>query len=347
MGNEATSLPPHGQHPEHFIRLPLRCAHCGQEHEEEVEQILVHPNPNRCVEEGWDGVVLSRVIVCPRCGAEDGYALTTMALLILHREMKRAHSHGRLQDGTSSILMAEGRIWSGETIHRQSHALSMLAALTEKHPKSGEAWRRLGNTERRLGRREVARTHYLKACEVDEQEAEAALNLAEMLWEEERYEEVAQHLNSFLMRLGRAVLTPKERQDRAEEAVDLLRSMLELSDEPISLLAAWAVEPPRPVAPIRSRAASELSGTPEPTVTISTVDLRSIRRWRGLVEVLASPSLLQAGLTSELPEDPGTILAARIEGRVTRHPQRSQGPGGRWPGSHRHAKRGSRKKPRR
>ena len=288
--------------------------------------------------------MLSRVIVCPRCGAEDGYALTTMAQLILHREMKRDRSVGRLQDVTSSILVAEGRIWSGETIHRQSHALSMLAALTGKHPELGEAWRRLGNTERRLGRREVAKTHFLKACEVDEKEAEAALNLAEMLWEDERYEEVGQPLNSFLSRLGRAAMTPEERRDRADEAVDLMRSLLELSDEPIALLAAWAVEPPRPGAPIRSRAASELSGTAEPTITVSTVDLRRIRRWTGLVEVLANPSLLQAGLTSELPEDPDTILAARIEGRVTRHPQRPQAPGGRRPGSCRHAKRGSRKK---
>ena len=72
-------VPPRGEH----IELALKCNSCGRVSTYEIGHVLVHPELERCRAEGWDGVVLGRVIVCRRCGAEDDYRLTAAAHVTL------------------------------------------------------------------------------------------------------------------------------------------------------------------------------------------------------------------------------------------------------------------------
>ncbi|MBI5480782.1 MAG: hypothetical protein HY906_18125, partial [Deltaproteobacteria bacterium] len=65
------------------LRLDLECTRCGRTTSHEVERVYLHPDGPRCLAEGWDGVVLSRIAVCGHCGAEDEYRITPQAQLVL------------------------------------------------------------------------------------------------------------------------------------------------------------------------------------------------------------------------------------------------------------------------
>jgi hypothetical protein len=87
------------------------------------------------------------------------------------------------------------------------------------------------------------------------------------------------------------------RRAAADTVVGIVRAVLELTPEPMGLIASWMhrVRPQKAV------------------VNMSSVDLRAVRRWDRLVDLLASDSLVGARLTPDLPEERWTTLARLLE----------------------------------
>lgn len=130
------------------IRCELRCNRCGRTATYEVPWATIHPNPEQCEAEGWDGILLGRVIACRACGAEDEYTVSPLSKVVMVlRAAAAAHHRGESGDARDArVEIAVAQLGDGTLVRRASQAIAHLRALTQAQPESGEAWRRLGNT---------------------------------------------------------------------------------------------------------------------------------------------------------------------------------------------------------
>src|SRR5579872_5889498 len=65
------------------LQVDAVCSRCDRESRHEVPWAMLHPEPERCAADGWDGVFLGRAVACPACGGVDDYALTSLTKLAL------------------------------------------------------------------------------------------------------------------------------------------------------------------------------------------------------------------------------------------------------------------------
>jgi hypothetical protein len=280
------------------LALELKCNRCGSADSQRFDYAVVHPKREKCQAEGWDGVLLSRIVECP-CGAVDDYVLAPRShAKLMTAALKRT---GLGKQGGGRILVAVSQLWDGTVVRRPSQALARLRELAESHPKSGEAWQRLGNSCERYGRLPEAESAWRKALEVEPKELEAAYSLATLLGERGQWPEAFGFLRTALALLPQdRGLDPDFRRQVGHSLVAMLRDLLDVTDEPLALEAVWR--------------GGKLKDSM--LVHVSAVDLRKVENWEGLADFLVDPEVLGLGLTPTLPTDDPTQLESRLAGEL-------------------------------
>ena len=268
--------------------LTLRCTRCGTTSKKErFAWACVNPNLEACKAAGWDGVSLSRIFRCAKCGAVDAYQLEGDSYLKLTAGVLGAI--GAAPEGR--VILGDSRLWDGTQARRPSQIIARLRELADQHKDSAEAWLRLGNGCERYGQLEEAVAAWRRAIELDQHELSSLASLAAALLKNDR---TAKDGFEFLRRAITAI--PQPRKLEAETKRDLVRGVFAIlrsfpeQGAPLALLAGW-------------REGS--TTTRQPLVRSSSVDLREVLEvWDALVDFAASPEVLALELTHELPSDP-------------------------------------------
>ena len=284
------------------IRCELRCTRCDRTANYEVPWATMHPDAKQHEADGWDGVVLGRIIECRACGAEDEYMVSPLSKTVMLLRALAEHEHRQRSgdDREGRLVIGVAQLGDGTLVRRPSQAIAHLRALTQAQPESGVAWRRLGNAFERYDRIEQAEEAWRKAITVDRTEFEAAFSLAKAHFGDDRLTEGFAFLNQAIERFPRAKgLAPELRGSAAACMVGFLRAMLECADEPIALMASWS--------------GGEMAADRQ-VVHLSSVDLRMVRNWDGLTRFIAATDLYSLSLTPELPTDEVTQLDAILHG---------------------------------
>ena len=287
------------------LLLSLSCTMCGAVSKERFDWACVHPDLEACRAQGWDGVSLSRMVCCAKCGAIDAYKLVGKSYLMLTGTML-ASALGR---NGGRAFVAESRLWDGTQVRRPSQALAHLRELAARH-NSVEAHTRLGNGCERFGLIEEALTAWRRAVEIDKDALEPLGSLAERLF---RAQATQREGFSFLLHAVQAIPKPSSMDRDTRHAFvrrifEVLRELPE-EGEPIALMAGWR---------------GGASTAKQPIVHMSSVDLRDVLKvWDRLVDFAASPPVLSLALSNELPEDPEPqLLHLLLEGEEARVPAR-------------------------
>ena len=266
------------------IPVKLTCNKCAAPAELLVPWLVLDSRA-----EGWDGVVLSRVLECA-CGAIDDYTLDAEVHLWITKTAARnaaARLDGRPYDqritvGGAVIHSRAGR----QSYRRPSEALNLLRREADESP-GAESWRRLGNFLGKHARDDEAREAWRKASDADADEVLAPTCIADSHFRHGETVEGFGWLCQALERLPRAKITDDERSDTAGVLVEMLVHVMATTNEPIALEAVWQD--------------GEVGG--EVLVRCSGVDLRRVRDLDALGDFLARDGLVGLRLKSELPPD--------------------------------------------
>lgn len=265
------------------LEVSLTCRGCGRDFSGTFEWASLDPRADVQGSE-WDGVLLSEIVDCPGCGAVDEYTVAERSLEGLRSRASRA-SRGR-------VIRAISTLWDGSTPKRPSQVLNRLRTLVAERPGEAEPLRRLGNACERWGIQDEARDSWEKARQIDPDNAELSLSLAQWWW-------VRGHdpQKSFA-HLRRALeLLPKAQERKSALAVlivDLLEAVVESTHEPLALMAAWTGE-----------GSTRKDGV---ELKVSSVDLHKVTDFERLAKFAGRPDVIGLGVTAELPESEPTIL---------------------------------------
>jgi hypothetical protein len=241
----------------------------------------------------WDGILLSDVVTCPKCGAVDEYTIDSGSKLGL-----AARILGHTHDGKPGrVAMGVSQLWDGTIVHRPTQALAHLRLLTETHPQSAQAFRCLGNACNRWQRIDEALAAWRRSCELDDNEIDAALNLASHFLEpHESPAEGFFYLRRAIAGIPSAVRAGTVSGDIVRGACRLLSSVSEDCDDDIALMAAWS--------------SGEYRN--EPIVTMSAVDLRKVPDFERLADLAEAGQFIALGLTPDLPDEDETTNLERL-----------------------------------
>ena len=304
------------------LAIDLTCNRCGRAQSGSFDWACVDPNhdPKRL---DWDGVSLSRSLICADCGVVDDYTLDPKSWLeLLGRALgvvkEEDGSAGRRARRPGRVLVGRSLLWDGTIVHRPSQALARLRELAAERPLCAEAHRRLGNGCERFGFMEDAVAEWERAVELDPHEIEAQYSLAlHWLGPGLRARDGFAALCSALAALPKALAARPELHPWCHAIVRLLRDVVAQTTEPLALKAVWrtgtskasALRPP-PVG--RRSHPPPMNG--QVVVTMSEVDLRKVPDFERLAEFVARPTLLGLTVSNALPEGEPTILQRILAG---------------------------------
>lgn len=288
------------------LRLTLICNQCKKKASYEFEYATVSPErPGE--DDDWDGIVLSRIVECEKCGAVDDYRIDALSYGRLIGELLQLTDKDSRSDVVQPkeggrLIIGVSTLWDGTVVRRPSKALAHLLEIAQRDPENGEAWRRLGNLQSRLCKFSEAEASWRKGLEVDPNEIECACCLAENYAEQDRWQEAVTYL-----RIGLNVI-PKTKDLHNDTRLNLVNCLLRLvsdslqiTDERLALAVAW------------------LEGETlkkEPVLTMSSIDLRKVSDWHALAEFLVFQDVFSVDFTSEIPDDDiPTILERYLSDR--------------------------------
>lgn len=287
-----------------LLSLDLCCTACSRIHSYDSGEVCLHPEGGEALE-GWDGVLLGRIITCKSCGAVDRYELTSRAHARLMVELLPVLAGEGME--ASRVTIGVPRLFDGTLMTRPSQGIEHLHGLIGASPDDGERRRRLGNLYERVGLQEEAEQAWREAIEVDDAEAEAAYSLASAAWG--RQEPGAlEYVLQTISRLPQADLPDEMREGVAVEMVEYLEEAAPHITPPLALMMVWD----------DGVVGDQLA------MRVSSVDLRRIRRWDRLTEMLTSTRVMSAAFIAELPEAGGQ-LEELLAGSM---PIRGAAPGG-------------------
>ncbi|MFT3912608.1 MAG: SEC-C metal-binding domain-containing protein [Anaeromyxobacteraceae bacterium] len=284
------------------LALTLTCNRCGRRQSRKFDWACIDPRDER--DDGWDGVLLSRIVECSGCGAIDDYALAGTSYLQLTGRLLRALDKDA---GTGRIILGVSQLWDGSVARRPSTALARLRQLAADHPERAEGFRRLGNGCERFGFVEEALAAWKKALELDPAELESACLLASHAWSGGQREETLRYLRRGLQAVLRATELGRDVLDPARHLATLLHEVAGRDPEPLGLLAAWFE--------------GEMGG--QRVAHASAVDLRKVSDPERLADFLVRPGLVGVELSSELPAGEPTHLEQVLSSALPR-PRRPQ-----------------------
>lgn len=271
--------------------LPARCTECGRTYTYEVERAYVDPD---ALDDGdadlLEHVVLARIIHCKNCGAEDCYELTEEAHIPLLGGFLMAERSDNMQE--MPVVPMRPQLVDGSPVRTASQAIGHLQDMVDENPESAEARRRLGNICEKFGEPEKAEEAWREAIRLDETDVESAFSLAAMLWDRPEDAEGAHFALEAIERFPRAEMPDGLRQAIARNLVDMLQGISEAARPPLAMEAAWIEELPDQTAGIN----------------LSKVDLRRIRQWDRLEDLLIEDRFEEIRFTHEMPEESPTLL---------------------------------------
>jgi tetratricopeptide (TPR) repeat protein len=283
-----------------LLALKVKCSKCGHTFIHRCENALICP-PSENKDPDWDGIFLSSIVRCTRCGAEDDYELSPQARMKLLGEVLRStFADEEVAPPDERVMVGIAQLWDKSLVKRPSQGIARLRQIADSQPKNGEAWRRLGNMCERYGTMDEAEAAWRTAVEVDPKEAEAAYSLAKSLWEHGKSEESLRFVGETLRRYPKAKLAPAYRRPLVEQILKIVREATALSVDSAALMVSWA------------------SGvaTGHAVVTVSSIELRQIRHWDRLADLLASDDVMVVSIVSEIPAERPTILERILEGSM-------------------------------
>lgn len=282
-----------------LLTLKVKCSKCGHTFIHRCENALIClPSANK--DPDWDGIFLSSIVRCTRCGAEDDYELNPQVRMKLLGEVLR----DTFADGDAApegrVAVGIAQLWDKSLVKRPSQGIARLREIARSQPKNGEAWRRLGNMCERYGTMDEAESAWRTAVDVDPKEAEAAYSLAKWLWERGKSEEGLHFVGETLSRYPKAKLDPVHRRPLVEQMLKIIREATALSVDSAALLVSWT------------------SGvaTGRAVVTVSSIELRQIRHWDRLADLLVSDDVMVVSIVSEIPAEKPTILERVLDGSM-------------------------------
>jgi len=275
------------------LLVKLRCLACSKRFSRKFEWAMVSPD-DALRSEDWDGILLSDVVTCPQCRVVDEYSIEPESKAGLSlRILVHATEDGR----PYRVAMGSSRLWDGTIVRRPTQALEHLRTLTTTHPRSAQAFRCLGNACSRWRQNDEALAAWRRACELDDQEIDAALSLAgHLLKPLEDHVEGFFYLRRAIAAIPSAVRAHTVSGDIVQAAFRLLAAFVEHCEDDIALMAAWSSDDYRD----------------EPVVTMSAVDLRKVRDFERLAELARAGHFVALGLTPDLPDEDETTNLERL-----------------------------------
>ncbi len=252
--------------------------------------------PDRNADATWDGVVLSRIVTCKKCGAVDDYTLSPDSMMRFVAGMISRAAGGKPLDRLRFEIF---ELWDGTRLRRPSQGLARLRQIVSEQPKSAEAHRRLGNLCERFGLIDEAVASWTRAVELDDGEVEASYSLTRHWGGPGRRAALAfTFLRRSVQALPEAIRRDPEQRRYARAVASLLQEVVENTRAPIALMAGWTN--------------GERHG--QAMVSMSSIDLRKVESFDRLADFLSSKAVIGLDLTGDLPEDEPTILQQLLAG---------------------------------
>ena len=230
------------------LRLDLRCNACKRRSMPKVGGAFVDLDAT-----DWDGIVFDHVLRCKWCGAADDYTLAHTSLTQV-----RFGVLGGVTNPDCPIRLGKIRFAKGEQMRRPWSALALLRANAEAAPNDFDGWCRLARTADRFSEHEIARDAYMRWAELTHG-LEPLTRLAAL---EFYHGPIVPHLLPALEALPKHP-DREERRSFAATLFEIVRTILEELDGPLSLFGAW-------------------KGEGRNVVHASTLDLRRVVDWERL-----------------------------------------------------------------
>jgi tetratricopeptide (TPR) repeat protein len=265
------------------LTVTLTCRRCHDTSTLTFDYAVVDPEPAE-VDPAWDGIVLSRVVRCAKCGAEDDYALRPADRKRIVAEARR-HPPGDAVN-TGGARTSRGVLKDGTVVKRPSQAIAHAREVAATHPRDVAAQCRYGNVCSLFGLADEAERVWRRALQMSDEEAESAYNLAVNLWKAERWDEALPFIQLTLKRYPQAKLRPGLREQIGGALAWILEEAADMLSEPVALFLGID---------------GGLDGE-DMRVIVSSVDLGRIHAWDRLAELLGSGRVLSGALTSDIPD---------------------------------------------
>jgi hypothetical protein len=168
--------------------LRLRCKECGRVREHFVQHVLVDTLTLNRRAEGedvpYDPYIMDHEITCPKCGAVDRYEMTPEGhLMLLGPGGIPTVVKALSGDELPTDLPRNPRVhyFQSHAFGRPMHPLMALEEykrLIAEKPRDAKLYLKMGNLLRALSRHSEALNRYRHACNLNPEDAEAALTLA-------------------------------------------------------------------------------------------------------------------------------------------------------------------------
>lgn len=294
------------------LAVVVRCNRCGARSTHEVHGATVHPEPARCLREGWDGIVFERVVRCA-CGAEDDYALSPEQRFLL---LAAWHSPETFEC-ERSLFLGVCEVSEGRVAHRRSEHIAALRALLAERPDDSAAWERLGDSLREAGERDEAVAAWRRAMEASPENLTVIIGYHEMLCDEGDIAGADALVAPAVAAWPRALAGLDEPAEKARWLVEALRKMQTRSPTPLTLVHEYK---PREgfAPPPASIGGVALEGkVPDAQRTAALLDPRLAGlslRVDPKAEVPSLASYLEAGAFSAKPQRATAKAPAQAEG---------------------------------
>jgi tetratricopeptide (TPR) repeat protein len=209
------------------MRLWLRCTACGYERPHDVGRLYCDlgtlERRRRGEQTPYDEYVITRRIICPKCGAEDHYELAGEAYLALTAELLKlgvggAQEFRRAGDPAAGPLtfMRFG-LRDGQEMHPYA-ARDLYRQQVMAEPTRADLRVSYANVLRFLGYREEAVSEYRVGLELDPANIEACLNLGNLAYEDGDREEARRWFERTLDLAPSSHLPVEQRQNYREFA---------------------------------------------------------------------------------------------------------------------------------
>jgi len=279
------------------ISIELRCNRCHHRGRHALAVAFLHPDPQCYRREGWDGVTFTRIVVCRRCGAEDDYTLGTIALMSiatasLHQKTQKAPVDTEGGESTT-IKFAHARLADGTAFRRASDALRHWRQKTERNPRDGDAWLRLGLVLKANDRVDEAVVAFRQAMALQPKGFEAPSAMLSMLLDHGRVKEAAALPPAVLEALPNSTAPQRARSAAAQRVILLLRTAAE-TGLGLALRASW-----------------KGAGN---AVMRGSVALQRVTRWDRMLTFLMHTGLVKVEIVTDSGDAHEPDLEALLEG---------------------------------
>ena len=177
------------------IPIPLRCTACKRTYKYYLERVYLGKRAK--------DVTIGQIVQCKGCGGLETYEITDETLSSLLVEVMRLSMlSGLLGEDEAPDTPLVGQpaaiTAAGKTFRSVSEAYHYLVKEVEREPEKAELRRRLGNIFRNGLRPDLAMPHYQEALRLDPREIDSVFSMADILVEQERYQEAVPYVETLV-----------------------------------------------------------------------------------------------------------------------------------------------------